>query len=394
MSDATLRTLKTVPGGVNSEVEGAGDLEDQVLAYTDKYFLRTKETVARHGDKTVTYAVFMRRPVRFAGRLAIEWLQAVAKSRGVTFEIEARFEEGTEVGAGEPLIYVTGSFVDLVDLETLLLQKIGAPCVAAMNAYEMCAALPYASFMAFDARHCAGMEMADLMAYAASVGSEAARRDQQAKGFVGNATDATAHYFGQEAGLGTMPHALIGYAGSTVRAAEMFHDTYPEIPLVVLVDFFGKELDDALAVCRRFPELAASGDLSLRLDTHGGRFVQGLDPQKSYAVLERHAPEGLREYRREDELKWLVGTGVSAAAVYYMRETLDDAGFKNVKIVVSSGFSSAKCRVMGSVSAPIDLVGTGSYLPDSWAETYATADIVSYDGEPIVKTGREFLLKK
>ena len=29
-------------------------------------------------------------------------------------------------------------------------------------------------------------------------------------------------------GLGTMPHALIGYAGSTVRAAEMFHETYPE----------------------------------------------------------------------------------------------------------------------------------------------------------------------
>ncbi len=28
------------------------------------------------------------------------------------------------------------------------------------------------------------------------------------------------------------------------------------------------------------------------------------------------------------------------------------------------------------------------------AETYATADIVAYDGEPRVKVGREFLLKK
>ncbi len=370
------------------------DLEGQVRDYTDKYFLRTKKTVSRHGDKTVTYAVFMRRPVRFAGRLAIDWLRAMAAQRGVNFEIEPCFEEGAEVGAGEPMLYITGSFVELVDLETLLLQKIGATCVAAMNAYEMCAAVPYAEFLAFDARHCAGMEMAELMAYAASVGSSAAQRDTGAKGFVGNATDATAHFFNQEAGLGTMPHALIGYAGSTVRAAEMFHETYPDIALVVLIDFFGKEIDDALAVCRRFPELAAAGKMSLRLDTHGGRFVQGLDPQRSYAVLEHHAPEGLRQYRREDELKWLVSTGVSAAAVYHLRETLDKAGFDKVKIVVSSGFSPAKCRVMGSVSAPIDVVGTGSFLPDNWSETYATTDIVSYDGVPTVKIGREFLLKK
>ncbi|NIR60271.1 MAG: nicotinate phosphoribosyltransferase, partial [Gammaproteobacteria bacterium] len=60
-------------------------------------------------------------------------------------------------------------------------------------------------------------------------------------GFVGNATDATAHYFGRERGLGTMPHALIGYAGSTVRAAEMFHHAHPDIDLVVLVDYFGRE---------------------------------------------------------------------------------------------------------------------------------------------------------
>ena len=48
---------------------------------------------------------------------------------------------------------------------------------------------------------------------------------------------------------------------------------------------------------------------------------------------------------------------------------------------------------MASVGAPIDVIGTGSYLPESWADTYATADIVAYDGEPLVKVGREFLLR-
>jgi nicotinate phosphoribosyltransferase len=140
--------------------------------------------------------------------------------------------------------------------------------------------------------------------------------------------------------------------------------------------------------------LAAAGRISVRLDTHGGRFLQDLDPAGSYAVLERHAPGAIRRYRSEAELRMLVGTGVSAAAIWRMREALDEAGFGAVKIVASSGFGVEKCRVMADAHAPIDVVGTGSFLPDLWPETYATADIVAYDGIPRVKLGREFLLRQ
>ena len=191
-----------------------------------------------------------------------------------------------------------------------------------------------------------------------------------------------------------MPHALIGYAGSTVRAAEMFVETFPDQPVTVLTDYFGREITDGLAVCRRFPELAASGRLSVRLDTHGGRFLEGLDPAESYAALERHAPGAIRRYRSDTELRYLVGTGVSASAVWRMREALDEAGFPAVRIVASSGFNVDKCRVMADANAPIDVIGTGSFLPDAWSETYATADIVEYDGEARVKVGREFLLRR
>src|SRR4051812_5166668 len=81
------------------------------------------------------------------------------------------------------------------------------------------------------------------------------RRKVGARGFVANATTATAHYFGQAEGRGTMPHALIGYAGSTLRAAEMFRETFPDDEMTVLVDYFGREVSDSLAVCRRFPDL-------------------------------------------------------------------------------------------------------------------------------------------
>ncbi|MEQ9487653.1 MAG: nicotinate phosphoribosyltransferase [Alphaproteobacteria bacterium] len=367
--------------------------DDAIRAWTDTYFNKTKQTVGKFGDATVTYAVFLRRPVVSAPKLAIDWLQSVAKDRGVDVKIELMYESGRWVGAGEPLVYITGPFYHLVDLETLFLQKIGPACVAAYNAFTMCAELPQASFLAMDARHCAGTEMAELMAYAASVGSDRAKRKVEAVGFVGNATDATAHYFGNKAGLGTMPHALIGYAGSTVRAAEMFNETFPDSNLTVLVDYFGKEVTDALTVCRRFPELAAAGKLAVRIDTPGSRFLEGLDPAASYAVLERHAPRAIRGYRTEDELRHLIGAGVSAAAIWEMREQLDTAGFMNVKIVASSGFGPEKCKVMSLAEAPIDVVGTGSFLPERWKETYATADIVEYNGEARVKVGREFLLR-
>ncbi len=317
----------------------------------------------------------------------------MAELRQTQVDIDLVYQEGDWVGAGEPIVYLTGSMAHLSDLETLLLQKLGSACVAAHNAYQMAMALPTVDFLAMEARHCAGAEMQDIMSYAASVGSEAARREG-ARGFTGNANDGTAHWFGRTHGYGTMPHSLIGYAGSTVRAAEMFRETFPDEGMTVLVDYFGREVSDGLAVCARFPDIVASGSMAFRLDTHGGRFLEGLDPAESYAVLERHAPGAIRRYRSDAELRYLVGTGVSAAAIWRMREALDAAGFDKVRIVVSSGFGVEKCRVMADAKAPINVVGTGSFIPDSWSETYATADIVEYDGVPMVKLGREFLLRK
>jgi nicotinate phosphoribosyltransferase len=49
--------------------------------------------------------------------------------------------------------------------------------------------------------------------------------------------------------------------------------------------------------------------------------------------------------------------------------------------------------MMAAANAPIDTIGTGSYLSELWSETYATADIIAYDRVPTVKAGRGFLLR-
>ena len=92
-----------------------------VPARTDAYFNRTRAVVERFGDAQVTYAVFLRRPVVSAPRPMVDWLQAVAAARGTAFDIDLVHPEGTWVGAGDPILYLSGSFRQLVGRGTLLL---------------------------------------------------------------------------------------------------------------------------------------------------------------------------------------------------------------------------------------------------------------------------------
>ncbi len=369
------------------------ELEEFLDLNTDHYFKKTKQIILKNKDIQVTYAIFMRRPVLFCPSLAINWLRKVEKSRNTRFRIDMSYEEGEWVGAGEPLMFLSGKFSKLVELETTYLQLIGPASVAAYNAYKMCVDLPNTTFMAMDARHCAGASMHELMAYGASVGSNKAKKELKAKGFIGSSCKSTSYLFKNKQPLGTMPHALIGYAGSTLEAAKFYHNSFPNEPLIVLVDYFGKEISDTLEVCKYFEKLIKKKNLYIRLDTHGGRYIEGLDIEKSYNILEKFNPSCIRTYRNEQELKWLVGAGVSAAAIIYLRNILNENGYNSVKIIASSGFTPAKCKLFSVAKVPIDIIGTGSYIPDFWEETYATSDIIRYNGKNLVKKGREFLLR-
>ena len=155
---------------------------ESIALWTDKYFTKSKQTL--HHNPLVTYSVFVRRPILMAPALATSWLHKATNGK---INIQLNYAEGDLVGAGDALMYITGHVQDLIETETHFLQKIGAVGVAAMNARDMCLELPNTPFLAMDARHCAGMEMAEMMAYAASVGSAVAQK-KNAKGFIGNAT--------------------------------------------------------------------------------------------------------------------------------------------------------------------------------------------------------------
>ena len=392
-----------------SEVADMTSKNSFVQARTDKYFTKTKHIVEMHGEKEVTYGVFIRRDIIVAVQPALDLIKKYCPEAKVI----RLHPEGTILPAETKIFTVTGPFSKLVELETLFLQKVGFACVSAYNAYKMTSALPKVPFMDMHARHATGDDMSVLCAYGASIGSNTAKI-QGAKGFIGSANDITSKFFGAEKGMGTMPHAIIGYAGGTLESVKMYVEANPDdINIIALVDYYGEEITDSLAVADWFynkEHLNEQGKvLGVRLDTHGGRFVEGLDYEKSVKIVcdwlhvygEYEAVKtvmGDRAYDMDtlhittDKVrKLLFGTGVSAANIINMRNILDANDYQGVKIIASSGFNPFKCDIMAKVGAPINMVGTGSFLPEKLSETYATADIYEYDGVVSIKVGREWL---
>ncbi|WP_395685028.1 hypothetical protein [Aestuariivirga sp.] len=383
-----------------------------VAAQTDKYFTNTSRIVGAHGDSRVTFAVFMRRRVVAALEPAIRLIRHFVPD----VEVRRFYGEGDIVPSESKMLEVTGSLARLSEVETLMLQKVGFPCVSANNAYEMCRAMPQAAFMDMHARHGSGAEMNILAAYGAAVGSASARQaDPAVKGFIGSSQDLTAPFFGATGGMGTMPHALVGYTdGDVLKAMKLFAASIPEAKtLTALVDYTGQEVTDSIRCAHWFydeAKLDREGKrFGVRLDTHGGRFAEGLDYEKSVETV-GHWLGVQGEYNIVEQVlggravqldpsnilvdkvrRILFGKGVSAAAIIHVRQALDQAGYRQATIVGSSGFDPQKCQIMGAARAPLDMVGTGSFLPATLTETYATADVIRYDGMRRVKVGREFL---
>ena len=72
----------------------------------------------------------------------------------------------------------------------------------------------------------------------------------------------------------------------------------------MLVDYFGLEVTDSLAVCRRFPNWQKWPAWRYVWIRWGRGTVEGLDATKSYAVLwNETALKAIRGYRTEAELR-------------------------------------------------------------------------------------------
>ena len=222
----------------------------------------------------------------------------------------------------------------------------------------------------------------------------AAKRKVGAVGFVGNAT--RRHRAFLRPRPGARHHAARADRLCRLdRCAPPRCSTrpFPDEPMTVLVDYFGREVTRRAgglpALSRTSPPRAGWRCGSTR---HGGRYIEGLDPARSYAVLERYAPRSdprLSQRRRAAlsgrHRRFGGGDLPHARRARSRRASTRSRSSPRRASARRSAASWRKPRRRSTWSAP------APSCPQIWTETYATADIVEYDGETRVKVGREFL---
>jgi nicotinate phosphoribosyltransferase len=81
---------------------------------------------------------------------------------------------------------------------------------------------------------------------------------------------------------------------------------------------------------------------------------------------------------------------VTPRLVELVREALDRAGYRHVKLVASGGFNAEKIRRFEELGVPVDVYGVGSALVHGTTFDH-TADIVRVEGRDAAKVGRRFI---
>jgi len=327
--------------------------------YSDAYFNYTKRVLeADDHHPRVLFQVFQKKQAVLGGM--DEALAILREASGHyagdawvpgwdALEVHALYD-GDRIEPWETVLTIEGDYALFCHLETPFLGSLARRTLISTNVREVVDAARGKPILYFPARHDHHrVQTGD--GYAAHIA-----------GAIGVSTDAQASWWGGK-GLGTVPHGLIAaYAGDTVRAAERFAALVePDVNIVVLVDYDNDCVPSSLAVARAL----GSRLWGVRLDTSNTLVDRSLWPQ-----MGRFDPRG-----------------VNPRLVWNVRHALDRAGFDDVRIVVSGGFTAAKIRAFEEASVPVDSYGVGSALIRG--ENDFTGDIVLVDGRPRGKRGRE-----
>jgi nicotinate phosphoribosyltransferase len=319
--------------------------------YSDKYFVRARELLLADGHHPrVLMQVFAKVHAYLGG---IDEVIAILKLCAVEWDdvvVYALFD-GDEIHPWETVLTIEGPYSAFAHLETLYLGVLARRTRVGTNTREVVEAARPKEVMFFPARHDHWLVQTGD-GYAAHIA-----------GAIGVSTDAQASWWGSK-GIGTVPHAIIAaYGGDTVLATRKFADHMPEdVRLISLVDFENDSVRTSLEVARALgPRL-----YGVRLDT-------------SHTLVDRSVVPQMGSFDP---------TGVNPHLVWNVRRALDAEGFRDVKIVVSGGFTAEKIRAFEAMGVPADAYGVGSSLFGGRFDF--TADIVQVNGRPCAKVGRQF----
>ena len=151
--------------------------------------------------------------------------------------------------------------------------------------------------------------------------------------------------------------------GDIVKASEIYAKTFKNEKITALVDYNNDVITDALKAANALKERLGA----VRVDT-SKNLIDKYFENKDTSKFDPH--------------------GVCKVLLFALREALDKAGFKYVKIVVSSGFSPKIIKEFEAYNTPVDTYGVGSYLVKNDICGF-TGDLVELNGKDEAKFGRK-----
>ncbi len=319
--------------------------------YSDVYFRRTRELLRAAGR---TPHVLMQVSAKQAGWISgIDEAVAILKlcSDGWSDLVVHALFEGDRVEPWDTVLTIEGRYDLFAHLETVYLGALTRRTRICTNTRLLVEAARPKPVLCFGARHDAWRTQPGDGFAAYVGGAQAVSADAQASLFNGK-------------GVGTIPHALIAaFGGDTVAATRAFAASVgDDVDVIALVDYENDSVATSLAVARAL-EARLWG---VRLDT-------------SENLVDRSVLPQMGAFRP---------TGVNAQLVWNVRNALDAEGFGDVKIVVSGGFDLARVRAFEEEKVPVDVYAVGEALLRGGTYDF-TADIVTVDGAPQSKVGRE-----
>jgi len=328
--------------------------------YSDAYFVHTKTLLEAEGEHPhVTLQVFQKQDSVLGGiDEAIAVLRLCAGRAADSgwepgwdqLEVSA-LREGDRIAPRETVLTIEGDYSLFAHLETVYLGVLARRSLVMRNVSEVVRAAGGKQIFYFPARH-------DHWLVQTGDGWSA-----HVAGAIGVSTDAQASWWGGR-GIGTVPHGLISaYGGDTVKAALKFAEHFHrDMNITVLVDFENNSVATALEVAHALgPNL-----WGVRLDT-------------SEYLVDRSLLDEMGSYKP---------TGVNPRLVEKVRGALDGAGFQDVRIVASGGFTAQRIREFEAQGVAVDAYGVGSSLIRG--QNDFTADVVLLDGKPCAKVGRSY----
>ncbi|MFV8418662.1 nicotinate phosphoribosyltransferase [Mycoplasma sp. CR] len=317
--------------------------------YIASYFQKTKDILATKLPQNKIVMQFFQRKDN-AILCGINEVLDILKAQTDTSKYTIRYlPEGSHINNLDIVLELEGQYQEFGIWEGLIDGILTRNTSIATNAYHCVQAAKGKEviFMGDRADHYINQE---IDGYAARVGgitlvSTLAQKDPQIK---------------EEAVFGSMPHVLIqGFNGDVVAATKAYHELFPNNKLIALIDYHNDVITDALKVWNAL-----------------GNKVWGVRIDTSKNMVD-HMFDG-------EEPQY----GVNPEQIFRLRKALDQAGAKNYKIVVSSGFNAEKIQMFEELNVPVDYYGVGQSIFK--LNNSFSADATILNGKPQAKEGRSY----